>query len=91
MIILGCDQIIPNRLLEMDGLDSLQQMIPVENQLILSDEFHIEGGDVIIYNDYVFIGVYTRFRLFETYYGKNKYGFNSRTTKKLSQKEICPH
>ena len=52
--------IIPNRLLEMDGLDSLQQMIPVENQLILSDEFHIEGGDVIIYDDYVFIGVYTR-------------------------------
>lgn len=52
--------IIPHRAEELHGLRSLKQKIPINKQHILPDEVHVEGGDVLVHNDYIFVGVCTR-------------------------------
>lgn len=52
--------IIPHRMQELRGLTSLQESIPTSQQLILPEEVHVEGGDVLAYHDYIFIGICTR-------------------------------
>ena len=50
---------IDNRSLELSAINYIIDQIPTKNVIRLSSDCHIEGGDVIICNDHVFIGIYT--------------------------------
>jgi N-dimethylarginine dimethylaminohydrolase len=52
--------IIPHREKELAGLTSLLAQIPSSQQLIFSNEVHVEGGDVIVHNEYIYVGISTR-------------------------------
>jgi N-dimethylarginine dimethylaminohydrolase len=51
--------IIPHREKELLGLASLLSKIPTSNQLMFPKEVHIEGGDVIVHNEYIYVGFST--------------------------------
>ena len=51
--------ILPDRDREILALEHIWLQIPKENRITLSEECHIEGGDVILWNDYIFVGTYT--------------------------------
>ena len=80
--------IIPDREKELNGLRSL--LSNVKNVIKLPKSAHIEGGDVVVTEDHVFIG----------YYGKNDYKsqITARTNKKaikmmkelVKKKEVFP-
>ena len=50
---------IDNRSLELSAINYIIDQIPTKNVIRLSSDCHIEGGDVILCNDHVFIGIYT--------------------------------
>lgn len=52
--------IIPHREEELQGLVTLQNRIPMANQLVFSEEVHVEGGDVLVHHDHIFVGICTR-------------------------------
>ena len=51
--------ILPDRDVEIEAIRYLWNQIPKENRLILPAECHVEGGDVMPWNDYIFIGTYS--------------------------------
>ncbi|MCW5516818.1 dimethylarginine dimethylaminohydrolase family protein [Muriicola sp. Z0-33] len=51
--------ILPNREEEFEAILHVLEYIAPENILYPPEEVHIEGGDVMPWNDYVFIGTYT--------------------------------
>ena len=51
--------ILPDRDREIETIRYLWDQIPDENRLILPEECHVEGGDVMPWNDYIFIGTYS--------------------------------
>lgn len=51
--------ILPDRDEEIHAIDYLWNQIAPENRIILSDECHAEGGDVMPWNDHIFIGTYS--------------------------------
>ena len=52
--------ILPDRDKEIEAIRYLWDQIPDENRLILPEECHVEGGDVMPWGDYLFIGAYTQ-------------------------------
>lgn len=52
--------IIPHRAAELRGIKSLQDILPKEKQLVFPKTAHVEGGDVIVHQDYIFVGICTR-------------------------------
>ncbi len=52
--------IIPHRADELHGLKTLQELIPKEKQLVFPENVHVEGGDVIIHDEHIFVGICTR-------------------------------
>ncbi len=52
--------IIPHRAAELRGVESIIQLIPEKKRLTFPSEVHVEGGDVIVHHDYIFVGVCTR-------------------------------
>ena len=51
--------ILPDRLQELDAIDPILDQISNENIIIPPKEVHIEGGDVMPWGDYIFVGTYT--------------------------------
>lgn len=51
--------ILPGRLKELDAIEYIYQQIPKENRIIPPREVHIEGGDVMPWNEYIFMGIYS--------------------------------
>lgn len=51
--------ILPNRKNEFSAMSHILEQIDSRKIIELPEECHIEGGDVILFNDYLFIGVYT--------------------------------
>lgn len=51
--------ILPDRADEFEALQTLLSQINSEQLIILPDDCHVEGGDVILCDDYIFIGVYS--------------------------------
>lgn len=49
---------IYQRTLESQGLETILQQINPENIIFLPEDRHIEGGDVILWGDYIFVGSY---------------------------------
>ena len=50
---------IDNRSSELSAINYILSEIPSKNIIKLSSDSHVEGGDVILFNDYVFIGIYS--------------------------------
>ena len=50
--------ILPDRAEEFSALDQIVRQIDSQKCIELPEECHVEGGDVIIHNDYIFVGVY---------------------------------
>jgi N-dimethylarginine dimethylaminohydrolase len=50
---------IDNRSEELSAINYILNEIPSKNIINLSSDSHVEGGDVILFNDYVFIGIYS--------------------------------
>jgi len=51
--------ILPERDQEIDAIEHVWCQIPKEKRIILPEECHVEGGDVMPWNDYIFIGTYS--------------------------------
>ncbi|MFL1011844.1 dimethylarginine dimethylaminohydrolase family protein [Flavisericum labens] len=51
--------ILPNREKEVEAIRYVWNQIDRSKRILLPDECHVEGGDVIPWNDYVFIGTYS--------------------------------
>jgi N-dimethylarginine dimethylaminohydrolase len=51
--------ILPDRDREIEAIEHVWSQIPEENRLQLPEECHVEGGDVMPWNDYIFIGTYS--------------------------------
>ena len=52
--------ILPERSEEISAIDKVIDLIPKNKIIELPGECHVEGGDVILHNDYVFIGTFDR-------------------------------
>jgi N-dimethylarginine dimethylaminohydrolase len=50
--------ILPDRVDEWDAIDFIVAEIEEDKFIIPPPEVHVEGGDVIVWNDYIFIGTY---------------------------------
>ncbi|WP_406684768.1 arginine deiminase family protein [Seonamhaeicola sp. MEBiC1930] len=51
--------ILPDRDKEIEAIRYVWNKIENKNRIILPEECHVEGGDVMPWNDYIFIGTYT--------------------------------
>jgi len=51
--------ILPNREEEVQAINFIWDQIEDKNRIILPEECHVEGGDVMPWNDYIFIGTYS--------------------------------
>lgn len=51
--------ILPNREEEVEAIRYLWNQIENKDRIILPPECHVEGGDVMPWNDYIFIGTYS--------------------------------
>ncbi len=51
--------ILPDRKREVEATEYVWETVAKENRIILPDECHVEGGDVMPWNDYIFIGTYS--------------------------------
>tara|TARA_B100001287_G_scaffold117663_1_gene98996 strand:+ start:2049 stop:2963 length:915 start_codon:yes stop_codon:yes gene_type:complete len=50
--------ILPERSKEISALHKVIDLIPKNKIIVLPEDCHIEGGDVILHDDYIFIGTY---------------------------------
>ncbi|GAA3637334.1 dimethylarginine dimethylaminohydrolase family protein [Flavivirga jejuensis] len=51
--------ILPNREEEVKAIKYIWDQVDKENRIILPEACHVEGGDVMVWNDYIFIGTYS--------------------------------
>ena len=51
--------ILPHREEEVQAIDSIWNQVAEDKRVILPKECHVEGGDVMPWNDYIFIGTYS--------------------------------
>lgn len=51
--------ILPNREEEVEAIRYVWNQIENKNRIILPPECHVEGGDVMPWNDYIFVGTYS--------------------------------
>lgn len=51
--------ILPNREEEVEAIQYICDQIEFENRIILPEDCHVEGGDVMPWDDYIFIGTYS--------------------------------
>lgn len=77
--------ILPDRDQEIDAISHILDQIDPDKIVKLPEDAHIEGGDVLLHNDYLFVG---------TYYGKDYPNIiTARTNMKAVEylKEMFPH
>jgi N-dimethylarginine dimethylaminohydrolase len=51
--------ILPDRDREIEAIEHVWQQVPKENRIKLPEYCHVEGGDVMPWNNYIFIGTYS--------------------------------
>lgn len=67
--------ILPDRKREIDAVEHVWSQIPEKNRIVLPEKAHIEGGDVMPWGNYIFVG---------TYYGKDYSSFITARTNMLA-------
>lgn len=50
--------IIPDRIEEQEAIDFIGQSLPESQFIRIPEEVYVEGGDVLVWNDYLFVGTY---------------------------------
>ncbi len=50
--------ILPDRDREIDAIENIWTQVAENNRIVLPEEVHVEGGDVMPWNDYIFVGTY---------------------------------
>jgi len=50
--------ILPDRDKEIDAIEHVWSQVEKSNRIILPEESHIEGGDVMLWGEYIFVGTY---------------------------------
>lgn len=71
--------ILPDREKEIDAIEHVWRQVPPERRIQLPEECHVEGGDVMPWNDYIFIG---------TYYGADYASYITARTNMAAVREI---
>ncbi|MDD7886467.1 dimethylarginine dimethylaminohydrolase family protein [Flavivirga sp. 57AJ16] len=51
--------ILPNREEEVKAIDYIWNQVAEDKRIVLPEACHVEGGDVMLWNDYIFIGTYS--------------------------------
>ncbi|WDF68720.1 arginine deiminase family protein [Sphingobacterium oryzagri] len=51
--------ILPDRAEEWQAIAPIVNQVAPEKRIIAPEEVHIEGGDVLLWNDFIFVGTYT--------------------------------
>ena len=51
--------ILPDRKREVEATEYIWQNVEASNRIVLPEACHVEGGDVMPWNDYIFIGTYS--------------------------------
>jgi len=51
--------ILPNREQELQAINYIWNQVDPDKRVVLPEECHVEGGDVILWNDFIFIGTYS--------------------------------
>ncbi|MCH7525285.1 MAG: amidinotransferase [Bacteroidetes bacterium] len=51
--------ILPNREKEVEAIKYIWNQVEDKHKIILPEECHVEGGDVMLYHEYIFIGTYS--------------------------------
>lgn len=51
--------ILPDRDREIEAIEHVWQQVPKENRIKLPEYCHVEGGDVMPWNNYIFVGTYS--------------------------------
>jgi N-dimethylarginine dimethylaminohydrolase len=51
--------VLPDRDREFLAIHEVWEQVAKENRIVLPEECHVEGGDVMPWNDYIFIGTYS--------------------------------
>jgi N-dimethylarginine dimethylaminohydrolase len=51
--------ILPDRDREILAIEHVWSQVPKENRITLPEECHVEGGDVMPWNEYIFVGTYS--------------------------------
>ena len=51
--------ILPDRDREILAIEHVWKQVPETNRITLPEECHVEGGDVMPWNEYIFVGTYT--------------------------------
>ncbi len=51
--------ILPNRGREIEAIRYVWNQVERQNRIVLPKECHVEGGDVILWDDYIFMGTYS--------------------------------
>lgn len=77
--------ILPDREQEIEAINHVLEQIDADKVIRLPEDAHVEGGDVMLHNDYLFVG---------TYYGEDYADFiTARTNLKAIEylKELFPH
>ena len=82
--------ILPERSEEISAIDKIVSFISIDKIISLPQNCHIEGGDVILHNDYIFIGTYdgddySNFKTARTNYKAIKF-----LKEKFTEKKIIP-
>ena len=80
--------ILPERSEEISAIDKIISFISIDKIISLPQNCHIEGGDVILHNDYIFIGTYdgddySNFKTARTNYKAIKFLKEKFTEKKI--------
>jgi len=82
--------ILPDRSNEIFAINKVIDLIPKNKIIELPEDCHVEGGDVILHNDYIFIGTYdgddySNFKTARTNYKAIKF-----LKEKFTEKKIIP-
>lgn len=80
--------IIPDRAHELQAYDEIRDKFKGNKVTHLSDNIYVEGGDVILYNDYIFVGTYNQpdFKNFKT--GRTNIEFVEYIKEKFPNKKV---
>ena len=80
--------ITPEREPELAAYEIIKQKITPENINYLPEDIYVEGGDVILYNDYIFVGTYNQpdFKNFKT--GRTNIQFVDYLKKRFPNKKV---
>ncbi len=82
--------ILPERSKEILAIDKVIDLIPKNKIIELPEDCHVEGGDVILHNEYIFIGTYDGYDYSNFKTARTNYKAIKFLKEKFTEKKIIP-